>query len=363
MSKIPEDFRLDGYDYELPAERIAEHPVQDRDQSKLLVLNRQSGELRDSNFRQLSSFLPKDALLVKNVSKVFPARLQGIKEDTGGKVEFLLLTPLPLVQPEPGTHGWSRACIQGLLKPARGLKPGQVVVICDRMRLTILERLDFGQIRAEMAWRGDLSGLIGRLGSMPLPPYIKRRADPEDLVRYQTVYADSDKNGSVAAPTAGLHFTPEVMGSLDEKSIRVADVTLYVGYGTFSPIRVQDIRDHRMHPEFIELDRDAAAAIRRAKQDGRSVVAVGTTTVRALESIVRQCGGIQPFQGWSDLYIMPGFEFKVIDHLITNFHLPRSSLMVMVSGLCGRKRLFEAYGHALRGGYRFFSYGDAMLIL
>jgi S-adenosylmethionine:tRNA ribosyltransferase-isomerase len=363
MSKIPEDYRLDGYDYELPPERVADHPVQDRDQSKLLVLNRRNGEITDSNFRRLSCYLPKDSLLVKNVSKVFPARLQGVKEGTGGKVEFLLLTPLPLVEPERGADGWNRACVQGLVKPARGLTPGQSLVIGDRMRLTIQERHEFGQVRAVISWSGDLGGLVGRLGSMPLPPYIKRQADQEDLVRYQTVYADEDKNGSVAAPTAGLHFTPEVMDALAEKSIQMADVTLYVGYGTFSPIRVQDIRDHRMHPEYIELGGGAAAAIRRAKQEGRPVVAVGTTTVRALESIARQRGSIQAFQGWSDLYILPGFEFRVIDHLITNFHLPRSSLMVMVSALCGREKLLEAYAHALAGEYRFFSYGDAMLIL
>ena len=363
MSKIPEDFRLEAYDYALPEDRIALHPSRERDESGLLVLNRGSGQLTDSSFQNLASHLPQGALLVKNVSRVFPARLMGVKASTGGKVECLLLTPLPLIRSSSGQDGWFRASIQGLLKPLRGITTGQDIRFSDDLWLTVQERLDFGQIRAELAWKGELFRLLDELGSMPLPPYIKREVEEQDRERYQTVYAAPGKSGSVAAPTAGLHFTATVMESLQRKGIEVADVILYVGYGTFSPIRVADIREHQMHPEFIELSPTSARTIQRAKQEGRAVVGVGTTTVRALESIVRQCGKLQPFQGWSDLYIRPGYEFAVIDHLITNFHLPRSSLMVMISALCGRHKLLEAYRHALDNGYRFFSYGDAMLIL
>ncbi len=363
MSKIPEDFRLQAYAYDLPLERIAEHPTSQRDQSKLLVLHQESKQLQDARFQDLGAFLPEGALLVKNVSRVVPARLLGVKEATGGRAQFLLLTPLPLIEPAPLDRGWRRARVKGLVKPIRGIEPGQSIRVSDELVVTVVDRQEFGRVSADLAWKGDLAGQVEKLGVMPLPPYIKRKVEDQDQERYQTVYADQTKSGSVAAPTAGLHFTPEVMDSLAGKGIHIADVTLYVGYGTFSPIRVEDIRGHRMHPEYIELGRASAQALRRAKQEGRPVVAVGTTTVRALESIVQHCGDIQDFQGWSDLYITPGHEFKVIDHLITNFHLPRSSLMVMVSALCGREQLLEAYTHALKNGYRFFSYGDAMLIL
>jgi S-adenosylmethionine:tRNA ribosyltransferase-isomerase len=363
MSNIPEDFSLEAYDYHLPRDRIAMHPAGERDRSRLLVLDRSSGQITDTSFQELVSCLPEGSLLVKNVSRVFPARLRGVKDPSGGRVEFLLLTPLPLISPLNGGQGWKRAQVQGLLKPMRGIRSGQQVKVCEELQLTVLDRQEFGQVRVDMAWKGELLPLINSVGLMPLPPYIKREAEEQDQDRYQTVYGHAGKTGSVAAPTAGLHFTPKVMESLRKKAIHIADVTLYVGYGTFSPIRVQDIRTHQMHPEYIELGHSSAQAIHSAKQEGRAVVAVGTTTVRALESIVQQCGRIEAFQGWSDLYIRPGYVFQVIDHLITNFHLPKSSLMVMVSAFCGREELLRAYRHALESGYRFFSYGDAMLIL
>ena len=213
-----------------------------------------------------------------------------------------------------------------------------------------------------MRWHGDLAGHFLSQGHIPLPPYIHREDKSEDRTRYQTVYSREDKLGSVAAPTAGLHFTPEIMDALDKRGIGLAEVTLYVGYGTFSPVRAQDIREHVMHAEYAEVSEETAQAVARAKAEGRPVVAVGTTTSRTLESMATTLGGIGPFTGWTDIFIRPGYRFKVVDQLITNFHLPRSSLIIMVCTLAGRQQIIDAYNHAVRQGFRFFSYGDAMLI-
>lgn len=317
-------------------------------------------------FSDLPELLPPGTLLVGNNSRVAAARLYGVKP-SGGRVEFLLLTPPPLIEPIERPGGWHEADVEGLLRASKPTRPGTELIFSDDLRLIVGDKGAFGRISGRLIWRGELHALIDRLGWMPLPPYIKRDGveseQTEDRARYQTVYARADKAGSAAAPTAGLHFTDELRGRLDERSIGWAEVTLYVGYGTFSPVRTQDIREHTMHAEYIEIDEENAASIAAAKAEGRPVTAVGTTSVRTLESVHALRGRIEPFAGWTDLYLYPGAQFHVVDHMITNFHLPGSSLLIMVSAFSGREIMLDAYRRALDEGFRFFSYGDAMLIL
>lgn len=360
MTAIPEEFNLQSYDFDLPESQIAQDPAERRGASRLLVLDRASGELRDCMFADIADLLPRDALMVVNNTKVLPARLVGRKE-SGGKAEFLLLTPLALIEPESGLDGWNSAKVEGLLKASKGPRPGERLHF-DGLELLVLDKGEFGRSRVRLRWRGELADHFLKQGHIPLPPYIRREDRREDRDRYQTVYSREDKLGSVAAPTAGLHFTPEIMAALETRGIRTAEVTLYVGYGTFSPVRCDDIREHVMHAEYAEVPEETAGAIARARAEGRPVVAVGTTTTRTLESMATHLGGIGPFRGWTDIFIRPGYSFKVVDHLITNFHLPRSSLIIMVSTLAGRRQIIDAYTHAVRQGFRFFSYGDAMFI-
>ena len=359
---LPVEFDLDGYDFELPETIIAQTPAETRQESRLLILDRNRNELRESGFSSLAEHLPENALLVTNNTKVLPARLIG-RKPTGGRVEFLMLTPIALVQKETCVDGWNRATVNGLLKASKGPRVDDTVDFGPDLRLSVLEKREFGQAAVALYWRGDLVSHFMDQGHIPLPPYIRREDQAEDRERYQTVYSREDKLGSVAAPTAELHFTPEVLASLEKKHITRAEVTLYVGYGTFSPIRCRDIRDHDMHSEYIEIPSETAEAVAKAKAEGRPVVAVGTTSTRALESMVRATGGIHPYAGWTDIFISPGYRFQVIDHLITNFHLPRSSLIIMISALAGRDRVLDAYRYAVEHRFRFFSYGDAMLIL
>lgn len=359
---LPVEFDLDGYDFELPEKLIAQTPATTRQESRLLILDRSSSQLQESGFSNLAEHLPDGALLVANNTRVLPARIIG-RKSTGGRVEFLMLTPVALVQGEDAGHGWHRARVDGLLKASRGPGVNDTVDFGPGLRLTVLEKREFGQASVTLFWQGDLVTHFMNLGHIPLPPYIRREDRAEDRERYQTVYAREDKLGSVAAPTAGLHFTPEVLASLEKKNITRAEVTLYVGYGTFSPIRCKDIREHTMHSEYIEIPPATAEAVSRAKAEGRPVVAVGTTSSRALESMVRATGGIHPYAGWTDIFISPGYTFQVVDHLITNFHLPKSSLIIMISALAGRDRVLDAYRYAVQQNFRFFSYGDAMLIL
>jgi len=361
--EIPNDYKLSSYDYHLPEERIAQAPADRRDGSRLLVLDRAGDSLHAAAFADLADHLPPDALLVANNSRVIPARLFGTK-DTGGKVEFLMLTPLPLIQASPGQdgEGWSTARVEGLLRASKSPKPGAVVTFSDDLRLTAREAGPFGRWTVELAWRGDLTARFESLGHLPLPPYIHRPDSEADRERYQTTYNDASKAGSVAAPTAGLHFTPALRRSLADRGFGWAEVTLYVGYGTFSPVRCPDIRDHAMHSEYIEVSEATARAVRQAKAEGRPVVAVGTTSARSLEGMFRESGCIGEFRGETDIFITPGYRFNVVDAMITNFHLPESSLIIMISALAGRKSVLSAYGFALENGFRFFSYGDAMLI-
>ena len=358
-----QDFLLSSYGYELPEESIAQSPAQKRDLSKLLVLDRSKAGLAISSFAKLVEHIPEGALLVANNSKVLPARVFGVK-DSGGKVEFLLLTPLPLIVQSKEAHGpWSVAEVEGLLRASKAPKSGQRIVFSPPFQLEVITRGDFGKSRVRLFWQGDLAALFRDLGHYPLPPYIKRPDTAEDAKRYQTIYAEDAKLGSVAAPTAGLHFTPEVRQSLAARGVQWTEVTLYVGYGTFSPVREADIRDHAMHEEYIEILPETARMVAQAKAQGRPIVAVGTTSVRTLEGAFAATGKIAPFAGWTKIYITPGYEFKVVDKLLTNFHLPESSLLIMVSALVGREATLAAYRTALENNFRFFSYGDAMLIL
>ncbi len=354
------DFLLENYCYELPEEQIAQHPSAERDGSRLLVLDRKKDIKTFTSFGKLGDFLPKGALLVVNNSKVIPARLIGQKP-TSGRVEFLLLTPTSLIKPEKHGNGFC-AEVEGLLKASKGPRQGESISFGPKLGLKVLKKGEFGKSRVRLMWSGDLAEIILSLGKMPLPPYIRRKAVSKDKTRYQTIYARNDKLGSVAAPTAGLHFTQNLREKLANQGMGWAEVTLYVGYGTFSPVRKPDIRDHQMHFEYIEVPRETANAVRRAKEEGRPIVTVGTTSARTLEGMFANCGKVQEFSGKTDIFIYPGYEFKVVDKLLTNFHLPQSSLVIMVSALAGRNRILGCYASALAKGFRFFSYGDAMLI-
>lgn len=365
------DALLSAYDYALPEELIAQQPCV-RGASRLLVLEKSGGSPRHALFENLPDLLPQGALLVANNSRVVPVRLVGLRP-TGGKTELLLLSPLPLLEKTCVRHG-ERATVAAevLLRPGRSARPGTVLFFGeepDLLQVEVLEKGEFGRHNVKLSWScgaeasGSLRAFFERYGRLPLPPYIRRPATDEDARNYQTIYAASDKAGSAAAPTAGLHFTPLMRNRLAEAGFEWTEVTLHVGYGTFSPVRCEDVRQHVMHREYIECPSAAAEAVARAKAEGRPVIAVGTTSCRTLEGTAAQCGGVvRPFMGWTDIFIRPGYVFHVVDGLITNFHLPRSTLVMLVSALTGRERLLAAYTEAVARRYRFFSYGDAMLI-
>ena len=360
MQHSPDDFLLSSYRYELPEAQIAQHPPAQRGGSRLLVLNRSTGHVRHSGFSQLAAHLPPRALLVANSSRVVAARLSGARP-TGGKVEFLLLTPLPLVwEAARYKDGRFSAEVDCLLRGSKKISAGSSLAF-GALRVTVLEAGSYGQRRALLEWQGDVSRHFTREGHIPLPPYIRRRDTPEDAERYQTVYAREE--GSVAAPTAGLHFTRELLHELAERRFDWVELHLHVGYGTFSPVRCTDIRRHRIHQEYLVISPESARAVAQAKADGRPVIAVGTTTARALEGCVAACGKLTAFRGWTDIFLYPGFAFQAADGLITNFHLPQSSLLMLVAAFAGRKRVLDAYAEAVQRQYRFFSYGDAMLIM
>ncbi|MDE7371577.1 MAG: tRNA preQ1(34) S-adenosylmethionine ribosyltransferase-isomerase QueA [Desulfovibrio sp.] len=363
----PADFLLESYRFPLPEAQIAQFPPEVRGASRLMVLGRGSGAPQHAMFGELASRLPEGALLVANNSRVLPARLAGLREATGGRVEFLLLTPLPLLLAQPGAGEDAAdsprcAVAESLVRSGGRLREGERLTLAGGITATLQEKGPFGRHQVRLEWQGDLAGAFIRAGEMPLPPYIRRPAGPEDAERYQTVYSRPDKTGSAAAPTAGLHFTPGLRAELAARGFLWREVTLYVGYGTFSPVRCQDIREHQIHSEYMEIPEDTARAVREARAEGRPVVAVGTTSARALEGCAAQSGEVRPFAGWTDIFLYPGRPFRVIDGLVTNFHLPESSLLMLVSAFAGRKRVLAAYAEAVARGYRFFSYGDAMLI-
>jgi S-adenosylmethionine:tRNA ribosyltransferase-isomerase len=355
MPPHPDDFLLSSYRYHLPPAQIAQYPASQRDQARLLMIEAASGQIEHGRFADIVHLIGADDVLVMNDTRVFPARLAGRKA-SGGKAEVFLLEFPRLVDA-------GEAVAAALVKSSKRPKPGGEIFIGNDLRCLVEEDLPDGKLRLRLFFRPEeaLASLLERLGQVPLPPYISRDSGrPEDRDRYQTVYAE--KLGAVAAPTAGLHFTPELLAKLRAKGTRIAHLTLHVGYGTFQPVRCENIVGHPIHAEYIEVPAACIEAITASRKKNGKVWAVGTTTTRALEFAARAGGGPQPASGWCDLFIYPGFQFQVVDNLITNFHLPETSLMFLVAALCGRERLLACYEAAIREGYRFYSYGDAMAV-
>ena len=338
--------RTSDFDFELPQELIAQTPLLNRDESRLLVLDKETGEVEHKRFRNVLDYLHSGDVLVINDTKVIPARLMGVKQDTGAVIELLLLKDM-------GEDVW-----ECLSRPQKRLHIGTIVKFSDELSASVVELLDDGVTRVKLMYSGILLEILDRLGEMPLPPYIHEKLKEKD--RYNTVYA---KNiGSAAAPTAGLHFTRELLDELRNKGVIITNVTLHVGLGTFRPVEVDDINNHHMHSEYYEMSGETADILNKAKSDGRRIIAVGTTSTRTLESVVSKYGKFIECSGNTDIFIYPGYEFKAINCLITNFHLPKSTLVMLVSALAGRDNILNAYHEAVINRYRFFSFGDAMFI-
>lgn len=346
---------LGDYDYELPPELIAQAPAARRDQARLLTLDRAAGTVSHQRFDALGRFCSAGDVLVVNDTAVVKARLLGRKE-SGGRVEVLLMD----YAGGRRRNGTGRFACECLVKSSKPVRPGMRLWFDPGLSATVLDAGD-GACQIEFTGDGDFDAALERVGHVPLPPYIRRGDDPADRTAYQTVYAAA--RGAVAAPTAGLHFTPELLDALRARGVVIAPITLHVGYGTFAPVRAADIRDHRMHPERFTIPPATAAAVRSARANGRRVIAVGTTAVRTLEHAADAAGSVTAGSGWCDLFIYPGFRFKAIDAMITNFHLPKSTLLMLVSAFAGRDAILNAYREAMADRYRFYSYGDAMLIL
>lgn len=402
LKTLPQGFALADYDFFLPEEQIAQHPAMRRGTSRLLVVDKKNASfhVEDKIFSDIIDVLPENCLLIANNSRVVPARLTG-KRASGGKVEFLLLSPIPLLSPlavssamcgdysfmAVNSSSWRCAEAQGLLKSSKQVKVGECLHFADDLYVELVERYEFGRCLVRLFWQGDLNELFEREGALPLPPYIKRTVTEqgtiegasgswgEDRERYQTIYNKGNKAGSVAAPTAGLHFTPELRERLIASGREWVEATLYVGYGTFSPVREEDIRRHTMHAEYVELTAEAAERINKAKKEGRPIIAIGTTSVRIVEGVYRALYAdaaenkgeavgreLEAYHDTVNLFLYPGQHFYMVDGLITNFHLPCSSLLMLVSAFAGRERMLEAYAHAVAHGYQFFSYGDSMFI-
>ncbi|SHH53250.1 S-adenosylmethionine--tRNA ribosyltransferase-isomerase [Caloranaerobacter azorensis DSM 13643] len=338
--------RQDFY-FDLPEELIAQYPIEKRDSSRLMVLDKKTGAIEHKEFRDIIDYLNKGDCLVLNDTRVIPARLFGQKEDTGGKIEFLLLNRVE-------KDKW-----QVLVKPGKRARIGTTFVFGDGLlKADVLDIDEEGVRIVEFKYDGIFEEVLDKLGEIPLPPYIKQKL--EDRERYQTVY--SKKEGSAAAPTAGLHFTDELLEKIKEKGVEIVYITLHVGLGTFRPVKVDNLDEHKMHSEFFEVSDKAANTINEIKKKGGKIIAVGTTTTRTLESSSNSEGLVVPKKGWTDIFIYPGYKFKIIDKLITNFHLPESTLIMLVSALAGRENVLRAYNIAVKEKYRFFSFGDAMLI-
>ena len=333
--------------YDLPQELIAQDPLEDRSSSRLLVLGKEDGSIRHEIFRNITQYLNAGDCLVINNTKVIPARLFGEREGTGATIEILLLK-------RKENDIW-----ETLVKPGKKAKPGTKIIFGGGL-LTgeVVDVVEDGNRLIQFSYEGIFEEILDQLGQMPLPPYITHTL--QDKNRYQTVYAKYD--GSAAAPTAGLHFTPELLEEIRGKGVKIAEVTLHVGLGTFRPVKVENVQDHHMHSEYYEVTEEAAALINETKQAGGRVIAVGTTSCRTLESAAAEDGSLTAKSGWTDIFIYPGYTFKVIDALITNFHLPESTLVMLVSALAGRDHIMNAYAEAVKERYRFFSFGDAMCI-
>lgn len=342
--------RTSDYDYHLPPELIAQRPADRRDLSRLLVMDRGTGSLRHGVFADVVDLLEPGDVLVVNETRVFPARLRGVRAG-GGAAEVLLL--------HPATEG--EALWTALVRPGAKLRAGRVVRVADDLLVHVVDVLPDGNrlVRIESAL--PLDEALERHGEVPLPPYVEREVTPDDRERYQTVYAR--ERGSVAAPTAGLHFTPELLAAVGDRGVEIARLVLHVGVGTFRPVEVEDATMHAMHSEWYSVTPAAAATINAARAGGGSIWAVGTTSVRTLETAADEHGVVHPGSGWTDIFIHPPYHFRAVDRLITNFHLPRSTLLMLVSALAGRDLVMRAYQEAIAAGYRFYSYGDAMAIV
>ncbi|MBC1685425.1 tRNA preQ1(34) S-adenosylmethionine ribosyltransferase-isomerase QueA [Listeria welshimeri] len=340
--------KVEDFDFDLPEELIAQTPLLDRTSSRLMVLDKKSGEIKDQHFTDILSYLNEGDALVLNDTRVLPARLHGTKDETGAHIEVLLLK-------QKEGNAW-----ETLVKPAKRIRKGGTITFGNgALKATCLEELEHGGRILEFSYEGIFYEVLEQLGEMPLPPYIKEQLADQD--RYQTVYAK--ENGSAAAPTAGLHFTEDLLAQISAKGVEIIFVTLHVGLGTFRPVDVEDTANHKMHSEFYRLTEDAANRINKIKATGGKVVAVGTTSIRTLETIASHNEGKQVAEsGWTDIFISPGYTFQAVDALITNFHLPKSTLIMLVSALSNRTNILAAYNHAVEQQYRFFSFGDAMFI-
>ena len=341
-------YTLDDFDYDLPHELIAQTPIKQRDTSRLLVLDHQANTLEDKHFYDILDELHAGDAVVMNNSRVMPARLYGIKPETGGHVEVLLL------------HNVEGDVWETLMKPAKRLRVGTTVTFGDgQLTATVTEEREDGIRLIEFHYDGIFMEILEQLGETPLPPYIKEKLDDSD--RYQTVYAK--ENGSAAAPTAGLHWTQELLDQVAAKGVKLVYITLHVGLGTFRPVEEANIEDHKMHSEFYRLDEAAAATLNEVRANGGRIIATGTTSIRTLETIgTKFKGEIKPDSGWTDIFIKPGYQWQVVNAFITNFHLPKSTLVMLVAAFTGRNQILNAYHHAIEEKYRFFSFGDAMFI-
>ena len=335
--------------FDLPQELIAQDPLEDRSSSRLLVLGKETGSIEHKHFYDILEYLREGDCLVLNNTKVIPARLYGVREGTGAMIEILLLK-------RKENNVW-----ETLVKPGKKAKPGTKIIFGDGLLVgEVLEIVEEGNRLIQFTYEGVFEEILDQLGQMPLPPYITHEL--KDKNRYQTVYAKYE--GSAAAPTAGLHFTPQLLEKVKEKGVGIAEVTLHVGLGTFRPVKVEDVTQHHMHSEFYEVTEEAASIIKNTKARGGRVICVGTTSCRTIESAAaRFDGDIKACSGWTDIFIYPGYQFRLLDGLITNFHLPESTLLMLVSALAGKERVLAAYEEAVKEKYRFFSFGDAMLII
>ncbi|MGV1062597.1 tRNA preQ1(34) S-adenosylmethionine ribosyltransferase-isomerase QueA [Clostridium perfringens] len=339
--------KVSDFYFELPEELIAQYPLEKRDSSRLMVLDKKNGEIEHRKFHDILEYLNEGDTLVLNNTRVLPARLIGEKEETGGKIEFLLLKRI---------EGDKWEC---LAKPGRKAKVGTVFTFGEgKLKAVVREIGEEGNRIIEFKYDGIFEQVLDELGQMPLPPYIHEKL--EDKERYQTVY--SKEKGSAAAPTAGLHFTEELLKEIKDKGVNIAYLTLHVGLGTFRPVKVDDVNNHVMHSEYYHLDKENAELINKTKEAGKRVIAVGTTSSRTLETIGDEDGRVREQSGWTDIFIYPGYKFKIVDNLITNFHLPESTLIMLVSALAGQENIMNAYNTAVKEKYRFFSFGDSMFI-
>lgn len=338
--------KTEDFDYDLPEELIAQTPLKNRDESKLLILDKNTGEITHSHFKNIIDVLEPGDVLVLNDTKVMPARLYGVKTDTNAVIEVLMLK-------EQGENIWT--C---LTRPAKRVKVGTIIKFSDKLSAECLSIGEEGIRELKFIYHGVFYEILDELGEMPLPPYIHEKLEDKD--RYQTVYA---KNiGSAAAPTAGLHFTKELLQKIMNKGIKVEYITLHVGLGTFRPVNVEDVSKHKMHSEYYEMTEETAKILNEAKKNKNRIISVGTTSTRTLETIMNNYGEFKECHGWTDIFIYPGYTFKAIDALITNFHLPKSTLVMLVSALAGKDKIMASYKEAINQKYRFFSFGDAMFI-